>query len=31
MLVELITSYRKSAAIYAFIDTGFSVHFKDGA
>ncbi|NHB96387.1 methyltransferase [Photorhabdus stackebrandtii] len=31
MLVELITSYRKSAAIYAFVDTGLSVHFKDGA
>ncbi|WP_445495662.1 methyltransferase [Photorhabdus sp. SF281] len=31
MLVDLITSYRKSAAIYAFIDTGLSVHFKNGA
>ncbi|MBS9443993.1 methyltransferase [Photorhabdus heterorhabditis] len=31
MLNELITSYRKSAAIYAFVDTGLSVHFKNGA
>ncbi|TDB60703.1 methyltransferase [Photorhabdus khanii] len=31
MLVELITSYRKSAAIYAFVNTGLSVYFKDGA
>ncbi|OCA56539.1 methyltransferase [Photorhabdus namnaonensis] len=31
MLAELIASYRKSAAIYAFIDTGLSIHFKDGA
>ncbi|MBS9436753.1 methyltransferase [Photorhabdus noenieputensis] len=31
MLAELITSYRKSAAIYAFVDTGLSIHFKHGA
>ncbi|MFD0708036.1 methyltransferase [Photorhabdus akhurstii] len=31
MLAELITSYRKSAAIYAFVDTGLSIHFKNGA
>ncbi|MFD0708035.1 methyltransferase [Photorhabdus luminescens] len=31
MLVELIASYRKSIAIYAFVDTGLSVYFKDGA
>ncbi|ETS31826.1 methyltransferase [Photorhabdus temperata] len=31
MLINLITSYRKSAAIYAFVDTGLSVYFKDGA
>ncbi|TDB60704.1 methyltransferase [Photorhabdus khanii] len=31
MLIDLITSYRKSAAIYAFVDTGLSVYFKDGA
>ncbi|WP_350304176.1 methyltransferase [Photorhabdus viridis] len=31
MLIDLITSYRKSAVIYAFVDTGLSVHFKDGA
>ncbi|AKH63281.1 MULTISPECIES: methyltransferase [Photorhabdus] len=31
MLIELITSYRKSAAIYALVDTGLSLHFKDGA
>ncbi|KER03299.1 methyltransferase [Photorhabdus temperata] len=30
MLIELITSYRKSAAIYALVDTGLSLHFKDG-
>ncbi|PQQ37975.1 methyltransferase [Photorhabdus laumondii] len=31
MLAELITSYRKSAAIYAFVDTGLSIHFRNGA
>lgn len=31
MLIELITSYRKSAAIYAFVNTGLSINFKDGA
>ncbi|MBS9423416.1 methyltransferase [Photorhabdus caribbeanensis] len=31
MLAEIITSYRKSAAIYAFVDTGLSIHFKHGA
>ncbi|WP_246550433.1 hypothetical protein [Photorhabdus caribbeanensis] len=31
MLVELIASYRKSIAIYAFVDTGLAVHFKNGA
>ncbi|WP_445495661.1 methyltransferase [Photorhabdus sp. SF281] len=31
MLIDLITSHRKTAAIYAFVDTGLSVHFKDGA
>ncbi|MCA6219802.1 methyltransferase [Photorhabdus antumapuensis] len=31
MLAELITSYRKSIAIYTFVDTGLSVHFKNGA
>ncbi|OCA56541.1 methyltransferase [Photorhabdus namnaonensis] len=31
MLIELITSCRKSTAIYAFVDMGLSVHFKDGA
>ncbi|AWK44377.1 methyltransferase [Photorhabdus laumondii subsp. laumondii] len=30
MLAELITSYRKSIAIYTFVDTGLSVHFKNG-
>ncbi|KOY62121.1 methyltransferase [Photorhabdus heterorhabditis] len=29
MITELITSYRKSAAIYAFVDTGLSFNFKD--
>ncbi|KER03300.1 methyltransferase [Photorhabdus temperata] len=31
MLIDLITSHRKTAAIYALVDTGLSVHFKDGA
>lgn len=31
MLIELITSCRKSTAIYTFVDMGLSVHFKDGA
>ncbi len=31
MLIDLITSCRKSTAIYAFVDMGLSVHFKDGA
>ncbi|WP_350304174.1 methyltransferase [Photorhabdus viridis] len=31
MLIDLITSHRKTAAIYAFVDTGLSVHFRDGA
>ncbi|CAQ86474.1 MULTISPECIES: methyltransferase [Photorhabdus] len=30
MLTELIRSYRKSAAIYALVNTGLSVHLKDG-
>ncbi|CAQ86476.1 MULTISPECIES: methyltransferase [Photorhabdus] len=30
MLVELIASYRKSAAVYIFVNTGLSVHFKNG-
>ncbi|OCQ54466.1 Multifunctional cyclase-dehydratase-3-O-methyl transferase TcmN [Photorhabdus australis subsp. thailandensis] len=30
MLAELIRSYRKSAAIYALVKTGLSVHLKDG-
>ncbi|NHB62878.1 methyltransferase [Photorhabdus sp. RW14-46] len=31
MLIDLITSCRKSTVIYAFVDMGLSVHFKDGA
>ncbi|KMW71756.1 methyltransferase [Photorhabdus luminescens subsp. luminescens] len=31
MLIELIESYKKSIAIYTFVDTGLSVRFKNGA
>ncbi|OCQ54467.1 Multifunctional cyclase-dehydratase-3-O-methyl transferase TcmN [Photorhabdus australis subsp. thailandensis] len=30
MIVDLIIPYKKSAAVYAFINTGLSVHFKNG-
>ncbi|WP_289994323.1 methyltransferase [Photorhabdus laumondii] len=30
MLIDLITSYRKTAAIYTFVDAGLSIHFKNG-
>lgn len=30
MLINLITSYRKTAAIYTFVEAGLSIHFKNG-